>query len=367
VGDPGFVQLGGTNRVNGFLVVGPRSGRVGTYRLEGGLLETTGIRVASGRAEPAVLEVLGGRLNATGPVTVGTEGAGRLLVRGGEAVVSSWELGTSGTLELMARDGSVGWTVLGAATLRGRMVVRLDPAVAPELGREIPLMRYGSVLQELSAIELPPGRDGVAWGMEFRASEAVLVARPATTEVVVSPVEDGMEPGVFTRLVRISNPGRESLRGLRIYVPGLPATVELLNKSGAEDGVAFVEVARVVGPGASVEVTLQFLTREAGRPVGATAVLTVEDAATATPPRPPLLLGAPVLGPDGTASLRFDPEPNVRYAIEYSGDLVRCERVPQTLLGTGGGVVWDDAGPPKTRTPPGAGGPRFYRVAPARP
>lgn len=367
VGDPGFVQLGGTNRVNGFLVVGPRSGRVGTYRLEGGVLETTGIRVASGRAEPAVLEVLGGRLNATGPVTVGTEGAGRFVVRGGEAVVSSWVMGTSGTMELLARDGAVGLAVTGEATLRGRLEVRLDPALVPKLGLEVPLMRYGSLLQELSSIDLPPGRDGVAWGVEFRATEAVLVARAAATEVVVSPVEDGLEPGVFTRLVRISNPGREPLRGLRIYVPGLPSTVELLNKSGAEDGVAFVEVARVVGPGASVEVTLQFLTREPGRPVGATAVLTVEDAATATPPRPPLLLSAPAWGPDGTVSLRFDPEPGVRYAIEYSGDLARWERVPQTLLGTGGGVVWDDAGPPKTRTPPGAGGPRFYRVVPARP
>jgi len=114
-------------------------------------------------------------------------------------------------------------------------------------------------------------------------------------------------------------------------------------------------------------VTLQFLTRQPGRPVGATAVLTVEDATPATPPRPPLLLSAPAWGPDGTVSLRFDPEPNVRYAIEYSGDLARWERVPQTLLGTGGGVVWDDDGPPKTRTPPGAGGPRFYRVVLASP
>ena len=367
VGDPGFVQLGGTNRVNGFLVVGPRSGRTGMYRMEGGLLETAGLRVASGRAEPASLEVLGGRLNATGPVTVGTEGTGRFVVRGGEAVASSWATGTSGTLELLAREGSVGLTITGEATLRGRLVVRLDPAIVPELGREIPLMRYGSVLQELSAIDLPAGRDGIAWGMEFRASEAVLVARPATTEVVVSPVEDGMEPGVFTRLVRVSNPGKEPLRGLRIYVPGLPETVELLNKSGAEDGVAYVEVARAVGPGASVEVTLQFLSRETGRPVGATAVLAVEDATTATATRPPLLLSAPAWGPDGTVRLRFDPEPGVRYAIEYSGDLARWERVPQTLLGTGGGVAWDDAGPPKTRTPPGTGGPRFYRVVPANP
>ncbi|MEY3277254.1 MAG: hypothetical protein RL153_2522, partial [Verrucomicrobiota bacterium] len=313
------------------------------------------------------LEVLGGRLNATGPVTVGTEGTGRFVVRGGEAVASSWATGTSGTLELLAREGSVGLTITGEATLRGRLVVRLDPAIVPELGREIPLMRYGSVLQELSAIDLPAGRDGIAWGMEFRASEAVLVARPATTEVVVSPVEDGMEPGVFTRLVRVSNPGKEPLRGLRIYVPGLPETVELLNKSGAEDGVAYVEVARAVGPGASVEVTLQFLSRETGRPVGATAVLAVEDATTATATRPPLLLSAPAWGPDGTVRLRFDPEPGVRYAIEYSGDLARWERVPQTLLGTGGGVAWDDAGPPKTRTPPGTGGPRFYRVVPANP
>ncbi|MEI6342645.1 MAG: Ig-like domain-containing protein [Verrucomicrobiota bacterium] len=364
-GAEGFVQRGGTNRVNGFLVVGPRSQRTGRYRMEGGLTETVGMRLASGRVEPATLELMGGRLVSSGLVTVGTEGAGTLVVRGGVAQLASLTTGSSGVLDVQAREGTAALGVSGTATLRGRMVVRLPEGLQAAPGVELALMRYGSVDHDLASVELPPGRDGVSWGVEFRASEAVLVARVAVTEVVVSPVEDGLEPGVFTRWVRITNPGRDALRGMRIYVPGLPSGVELLNKSGAEDGVPFVEHAREIPAGGTAEVTLQFLTLTPGRPVGATAVLTVEDATTATPFRPPFLLQAPALNGDGSLSLRFDPEPNVRYVIEYSRDMAHWDRVPQTLLGTGGTLLWEDNGPPKTASAPGTDAIRFYRVIPA--
>ena len=214
VGSPGFVQSGGTNRINGFLVLGPRSQRTGTYRLQGGLLDTVGIRVASGRQEPASLEVVGGRLISSGPVTVGTEGQGRLIVGEGEATVASLTTGRSSLLDLRAREGSPVLTVSGAATLRGRLVVRLAPGLQPVTGRGIPLLRYDSVQNELDSIELPAGGDGVSWSLEFGPTEAVLQPRPAATEVVVSPMEDGLEPGVFTRQVA------SSIRaGIRSAVP----------------------------------------------------------------------------------------------------------------------------------------------------
>lgn len=365
VGAAGFIQSGGTNRINGFLVIGPRSQRTGNYRIEGGLLDAAGIRVASGRLEPACLEIMGGQVRASGPVTIGTEGQGRLVMGGGAATVASLDSGVSGCLDLQAQESGPAITVSGAATLRGRLVVRLAPGLRPTVGQGIPVLRYGSVQNELTSIELPAGADGLTWSLLFGPDDAILMPRPAETEIIVSPMEDGIEPGVFTRQVRVSNPGLEPLRGARIYVPGLPDFVELLNKTGVEATVPFVEYPLGIAPGTTAVVTLQFLSKTPGRPVGSTAVITVEDATTAVPFTQPLLLRDPTLHGDGSWTLRFDPEPNRRYFIEYSGDLTSWTRVPQGVVGTGGSVLWEDNGPPKTVSLPGADATRYYRLVQA--
>jgi len=332
--------------------------------MEGGLLSATGLRVSSGRSEEAVFELAGGTVAVSGVVQVGLEGQGRLGVRSGTMTLGSLAMGSAGVLDVQVGGDVPGLLVSGTATLRGRLVVRLPVGIVADPTREIPVLRYGAVSADLAAVELPVGRNGVAWTLDFRATEAVLVPRPAALEVVASPVDAGPDPGVFTRLVRISNPGREPLRGVRIYVPGLPEWVELLNRTSEEGGVPFAEYPQPIPPGTRVELTLQFLSKAPGRPVGATAVVTVEDATPASPARPPLLLRDPTVQSDGSLSLRFDPESNRRYAIEYSQDLTRWERVPQVLVGTGGSVQWTDSGPPKTSTPPGAQAVRYYRVLP---
>ena len=124
----------------------------------------------------------------------------------------------------------------------------------------------------------------------------------------------------------------------------------------------FVEYPLGIAPGTTAVVTLQFLSKTPGRPVGSTAVITVEDATTAVPFTQPLLLRDPTLHGDGSWTLRFDPEPNRRYFIEYSGDLTSWTRVPQGVVGTGGSVLWEDNGPPKTVSLPGADATRYYRL-----
>ena len=64
----------------------------------------------------------------------------------------------------------------------------------------------------------------------------------------------------------------------------------------------------------------------------------------------------------GGFTLRFHPELNRGYRIEYSPDLIHWNRAAQTVIGTGSAIRWTDDGPPKTTPALEAG--RYDRVVP---
>jgi hypothetical protein len=286
-----------------------------------------------------------------------------MLVLGGTVDANELNIDSGGALEVAVGRGSVPLHVNGRAVLNGRLVLHYKAGFVPNSTNEVVVMSYGSRSGQFISAVLPPDTNGVTWSMEYRPTRLVLVPQPLPNLVVISPLLAGAEPGLFSQIVRIANYGRQPLQGARVYVPGLPPAVQLFNAAGMEGDVPYAEYGQVIAPGQTVEFTLQFLSRQSDRmAIPATVVALGEsdlDGETTSPLR--IVDPEPVAG--GGFTLRFHPEANRAYRIEYSSDLIRWNRAAQTVIGTGSAIRWTDDGPPKTTSAPGPV--RFYRVVPA--
>lgn len=359
----GFRQTGGVHRVDGGLVVGTRNARTGFYTLSGGRLETVVTRIGAASLEESELRQTGGVQVISEMLGIGTEGAGRLVLLEGTVDAGELDIDSGGTLELAVGGGREPIRVSGRAVLEGRLFLRYKAGFEPDSTNEIVVMTYGSRSGEFRAVELPPVSRGVSWSLEYRPTAVVLVPQPAPNQVVISPLLGDAEPGLFSQVVRIVNHGREPLMGARVYVPGLPAAVELFNVAGVQDGVPYAEYGQVIEPGQTIGFTLQFLSRQSGRMAAPSAVVALGENGSVTGSATPLRILDPEPVSGGGFTLRFHPELNRSYRIEYSADLIQWSRAAQTVIGTGSAIRWTDDGPPKTTLSVEPG--RYYRVVPA--
>jgi T5SS/PEP-CTERM-associated repeat protein len=361
--DSGFRQSGGVHRVDGGLVVGTRNARTGFYTLSGGVLDTVVTRIGAGSLQESELRQTGGSQVVREALRIGAEGDGRMVVLGGTVDANELNIDSGGALEVAVGRGSVPIHVNGRAALNGRLVLHYKAGFIPNSTNEVVVMSYGSRSGQFISAVLPPDTNGVTWSLEYRATRLVLVPQPLPNLVVISPLLAEAEPGLFSQIVRIVNYGRQPLQGARVYVPGLPAAVQLFNMAGMEGDVPYAEYGEVIAPGRTVEFILQFLSRQSDRMAIPAAVVALgesdPDAGIGSPLR--IVDPEPVAG--GGFTLRFHPEANRAYRIEYSSDLIRWSRAAQTLVGTGSVVRWTDDGPPRTASAPGPV--RFYRVVPA--
>jgi hypothetical protein len=194
-------------------------------------------------------------------------------------------------------------------------------------------------------------------------------AAPTVTVGGIAPLDE--QTGYFPQPLRVTNPGTTTYPGLRVLIRDLPLdtatnVVRVANAHGLTNKIPFFEYGPIA-PGASVDFTIElYVSNRRTLPSPTYEVLVQE-------PRPFFGAKASLVNTNATyfdvvsgrPVAQFKTTENGAYFIQYNTDLTATNGWKTSLpglLGNGHVVQWVDTGPPRTDTPPGGQGSRFYRV-----
>jgi uncharacterized repeat protein (TIGR01451 family) len=200
------------------------------------------------------------------------------------------------------------------------------------------------------------------------AATVVVTNVPPLTNVTVQavgPITFNPQTGLYQQSVLFTNPSGVAVSAVRVTVPGLPSSVTLYNATGSTNGAPYVEYDQTIAAGGGVVFLLEYY--EASRqPFAATNfVATAVAAATTSAPNGTVLqLDRVAFLSEGQLTIEFAGIPGRTYVVQYSADinLRSWQSAAPPIVATGTKTQWTDSGPPKTVSPPGAPGQRFYRV-----
>jgi hypothetical protein len=195
------------------------------------------------------------------------------------------------------------------------------------------------------------------------------MADPVVTVGAIGPVDE--QTGYFPQMVRVTNPGATAYPGVRVLIRNLPPDqptniVRVANAQGTTNKIPFFEYGAIAA-GASVDFTVELyissrrlmpspvyeVTVQTPRPILNTIAFLVNTNATYFD----VIRGRPVA--------QFKTQELFTYFVQYNTDLTATNGWKTSLpglLGNGHTVQWVDTGPPRTDTPPGGPGSRFYRI-----
>ncbi len=171
------------------------------------------------------------------------------------------------------------------------------------------------------------------------------------------------QTGLFYQPLVVTNIGAGTIHGLRISVTNLPAGVRLVSATGTntDTGAPFIEFTNALASGATLTFTLSYYSSNRLAPV---AIGVSVEPIVATPfvvgGGEPVTIRRAFLRPDGNMGVEFDSLNGRTYAIQYSSDLSMWMQAQSLVVGNGARMIWVDAGPPDTDSPPS--GNRFYRI-----
>ncbi len=200
------------------------------------------------------------------------------------------------------------------------------------------------------------------------ASIVVTVTAPVVTNVAVQalgPITFNPQTGLYQQSVLFTNLSGVAATAVRVAVPGLPSSVVLYNASGSAKGTPYVEYDQTIAAGGGVVFLLEYYAA-ARQPFVSTNFVATVVAAT-TPPTPSgtiLQLDCQPFMSQGLLTIEFASVPGHTYVVQYSTNAASAQwktAVPP-ILAAGTKTQWIDSGPPKTDSPPGPVGQRFYRV-----
>jgi hypothetical protein len=189
---------------------------------------------------------------------------------------------------------------------------------------------------------------------------------PGETNIAVQrvgPIKFDPQTGLFKQSVSVTNGTGNAVTAVRLSVLGLPADVRLYNATGATNCVPFAESRSALNTGASVGFLLEYYRSNR------VAFVSTNFVAAAVPLVIPAIPTGTVLQLDrapflsnGALVIEFASVPGKTYVVEYSADMLTWAPALPPVIAAGTRVQWTDAGPPKTDSPPGGAGQRFYRV-----
>ena len=203
------------------------------------------------------------------------------------------------------------------------------------------------------------------------ATDITVVNQPGTTGPTNAPVQVtiltapalAQQTGLFEQSVRVSNAGSNGIPAVRLMVLDLPPGVVLYNASGSTNGEPYVEYDKILGPGGSVDFLLEFYrTNRLDFIATNFQVVAVAPTVAPTPTGTLLQLDRVPFLVNGMLVIEFASVPGKSYVVEYSSDMQVWSAAVPHVTATGTRVQWIDSGPPKTVSPSGAPGRRFYRV-----
>jgi uncharacterized repeat protein (TIGR01451 family) len=180
---------------------------------------------------------------------------------------------------------------------------------------------------------------------------------------VLGPIVFNRQTGLYEQPIQFNNLSGAPVSGVRISVNGLPADVRLYNASGSSNSAPFVEHGQTVEAGGSVSFLLEYYRSSRLEFVSTNfSAVAVDAAAPPGPSGPALQLDRDPFLSDGKLTIEFASTPGATYAVQYSPDLQTWKTAVPPIIAAGTRVHWIDAGPPKTDSPPGPPGQRFYRI-----
>ena len=192
---------------------------------------------------------------------------------------------------------------------------------------------------------------------------------PMLTVGSIGPLDE--QTGYFPQPLRVTNPGMTTYPGLRVLIRNLPVdtatnVVRIANSHGITNKIPFFEYGPIA-PGTSVDFTIELYVSNRRTLPSPTYEVMVQE------PRPFFEVKASLINTNATyfdvvsgrPVAQFKTKENGAYFIQYNSNLTATNGWKTSLpglLGNGHTVQWVDTGPPRTDSPPGGQGARFYRV-----
>ena len=222
-----------------------------------------------------------------------------------------------------------------------------------------------------NVVKVTSATTNLAPGTILNASVTNVATAPVVTTLtnltVLPPGKIVFNPqtGLYQQSVACTNLTGGPVTAVRLTVRGLPSSVVLYNAAGSTNGSPYVEYDQTLAAGGGVVFLLEYY--DATRQPFVSTNFVATAVAAVTPPVPVgtvMQLDRIAFISQGQLTIEFASIPGHTYVVEDSASRSRrsgrplCRRSWPTPQKT----QWIDSGPPKTDSPPGPLGQRFYRV-----
>ncbi len=179
---------------------------------------------------------------------------------------------------------------------------------------------------------------------------------------VLTPFSFNPQTGLFEQRVRVSNVGTSTNAGVAASIRGLPGDVRVYNGSGSTNS-PLVTHGFPVAPGQSVDFVIEYYRASRDPFTQPVYSPTIIIPGSSKPDGRFFFIDRAELV-QGRVLIEFTAEAGKRYLVQYRTNATSApwqSAYPAVTAGANR-VQWFDDGPPKTESPPGAVGNRFYRV-----
>ena len=310
----------------------------GTSSVTPGLYRTSALTIPSGglfldaQGDPAAVFVF--QIDSTLTVPAGS---GVFLAGAARAANVFWQVGDS---------VSVGANSMMNGTIMANQSITMGSRATLD-GRA--LARNGDVILDRNVISLPTG--GTTNDVPLDVA-------------VLTPISFNPQTGLFEQRVRVSNLGPSTnFPGVAVFIRGLPRDVRVYNGSGSTNS-PFVTHDFPVASGQSVDFVIEYY--RANRQPFTQPVYspTIFIPGSSKPNGRIFSIDRAQLTEGNRMHIEFTAEAGKRYLVQYRDNITSApwqSAFPAVTAGANR-VQWFDDGPPKTESPPGAVGNRFYRV-----
>lgn len=210
--------------------------------------------------------------------------------------------------------------------------------------------------------------DGQDWGMWSETRFGLGIVNCETPFVLHAyPVETNTlrvrQTGLFYQTIAVTNTCSSPVSGCRLWLDGLPPTVQVYNAAGTTNGVPFLLYNSSIPAGGGLEFAVEYFV--SNRQTIPAPIFTAEVVLPAPPTNPPgalIHIDRCLLWTNRTFLVEFSTSTNRTYYVQYSIDMRNWKTAIPGIAGTGRRIQWLDSGPPKTESPPGTQAIRYYRI-----
>ena len=182
---------------------------------------------------------------------------------------------------------------------------------------------------------------------------------------ILTPIAFNPQTGLFEQQVRVFNVGTSTnaFPGVAVFVRGLPGDVRVYNGSGSTNN-PFVTHDFPFASGQTVDLVIEFY-RASRQPFTQPVYSpTISNPGPSNPDGRIFAIDRAQLVQGNRMLIEFTADAGKRYLVQYRSNATDSAWQPAHPVVTAGAnrVQWFDDGPPKTESPPGPVGNRFYRV-----